>query len=169
MWSVYRYNSRGYNKDPPAHIHSQILFGPGEYLTPEFVEKYKITHVINCAQEEFSPSWFKQNNPTKYFCLNSIDSYDVEILSWYPKFKEIMNKFLNEMNENPIIIYVHCQAGMNRSGFLYLAFLVFEYNYNIEKLELSIIKQRPCALQNIAFRREIYDKYKEFILYKNYN
>jgi protein-tyrosine phosphatase len=61
-------------------------------------------------------------------------------------------------------VYVHCQAGINRSGFLVLAFLCLEKKFNIEQLELSIIKRRPCALTNKSFRNEIYKKVKDFLL-----
>ena len=58
-----RYSSRGYLIDPPALFHPYIMVGAGEMLTPAFVKKYEITHVINCAEEYDSPSWFKEKNP----------------------------------------------------------------------------------------------------------
>jgi hypothetical protein len=33
-----RYSSQGYQKDPPALFHPNILVGAGEMLTPAFVE-----------------------------------------------------------------------------------------------------------------------------------
>lgn len=164
MWSIWRYNSRGYNKDPPAQSHPKILFGPGEYLTPEFVQKYDINYVINCAQEEHSPTWFKEKFPKNYVCLNAVDSEHVNIFTWYPEFSKFMGDFLLGNGK----VYVHCQAGINRSGFLYLAYLSLEKNYDIESLELSIIKQRPCALSNKAFRQQVYQKVREKLLEDNY-
>jgi len=163
MWSVWRNNSRGYLKDPPAQIHPHILFGPGAYLTPEFVDKYKIKSVINCASEEHSPTWFKSGFPENYVCLEAIDSLDVQILSWYPRFSESMNKFLLQGT-----VYVHCQGGINRSGFLSLAYLCLEKKYNVKSLEMSIVRQRPCALTNKAFRKQIYEKVNEKLLEDNY-
>jgi protein-tyrosine phosphatase len=160
MWSPWRFNSRGYLKDPPAQHHPKILFGPGAYLTPEFAKQYNIKYVINCAQEEHSPTWFKTEFPENYVCLNAIDSLEVNIFTWYPKFYESMNKFLS-LDGN---VYVHCQAGINRSGFLYLAYLCLEEKYNIQVLEKSIIKQRPCALTN-----KVYEKVNEKLLEDNYN
>jgi protein-tyrosine phosphatase len=160
MWSPWRFNSRGYLKDPPAQHHPKILFGPGAYLTPEFAKQYNIKYVINCAQEEHSPTWFKTEFPENYVCLNAEDSESVQILKWYPKFSKSMNTFL----EGKGCVYVHCQAGINRSGFLYLAYLCLEHKYNIQVLEKSIIKQRPCALTNKAFRKQVYQKVSD-----NYN
>jgi protein-tyrosine phosphatase len=163
MWNVWRNNSRGYNKDPPAQVHPQILFGPGEYLTPEFVEKYKIKSVINCATEEFSPTWFKSSFPNNYVCINAIDSFTVNIFTWYPQFCQSMNYFLPKGT-----VYVHCQAGINRSGFLSLAYLCIEHKYHIKSLELSIVRQRPCALTNKEFRKQVYEKVNEKLLEDNY-
>lgn len=154
MWSIWRFNSRGYNKDPPVQVHPKILFGPGEYLTPEFVQKHDITHVINCAQEEYSPSWFKEKHPENYCCINAIDSYTVKILDWYSRFKLMLDIYIEE----PGVTYVHCQAGINRSGFLVMAYLVFEKKFDAHALEKMIIKKRPCALTNNSFRNEIYEK-----------
>jgi hypothetical protein len=156
MFSVWRFNSRGYNKDPAVRVDSKVIFGPGEYLTPEFQQKYQITHVINCAEERYSPSWFKEKFPHNYVCLNAVDSHSVKILDWYPKFRETMDLFLAEG-----VVYVHCQAGINRSGFLVMAYLVNEKGHNLRVLENSIIKRRPCALTNSSFRAELYQKEAE--------
>ena len=152
--NIWRYNTRGYNKDPAVQVHPKLLFGPGEYLTPEFQSKHNISHVINCAQEEYSPSWFKYLNQEKYFCLDAIDSFDVKILSWYSKFKEIVDKFLE--SEECTNIYIHCQAGINRSGFLTLMYVCSELNYPLKKTELQMVRKRPCSLTNSSFRKEIY-------------
>jgi len=165
MLSPWRYNSKGCLKDPPAQQHPRILFGPGAYLTREFAKEYNIKHVINCAQEEYSPTWFKTEFSENYVCLNAIDSENVEILKWYPDFSKFMKIFLSKSGS----IYVHCQAGINRSGFLYLAYLCLEQNFNIQNLEKAIIKQRPCALTNKAFRRQVYQKVAEKLLDDNYN
>jgi len=150
-----RMKSRGFNKDYPVQIES-LIFGPGEYLTPEFQTKYNITHVINCAQEEFSPTWFKTMFPNNYICLNAYDTYTVNILDWYPTFKETITEWqkLSECKN----IYIHCHAGMNRSGFLFLAYFCFEKLYDYEDTELYIIKKRPCALLNMKFRDDIIKK-----------
>lgn len=133
MFSIWRYNSRGYNRDPAVFVDSNIIFGPGEYLTPEFQQQNKITHVINCAEEQYSPSWFKEKFPHNYVCLNAIDSHTVKILDWYPEFKKAMDMFLVEG-----VVYVHCQAGINRSGFLVLAYMVKEKVITFKFLKTSL-------------------------------
>ena len=150
-----RRNSRGWNVDPPAYIHSRILFGPGVYLTPEFLEKHSITHVINCAFDGDSPLWFRQTYPTKYKCLEAMDSLNVSIIGWYPMFERTIHQFLRE--EGSKCVYIHCQAGMNRSGFLALAFACHRLNMDFQSAVAVILRQRPCALMNPAFYKQVYE------------
>ncbi len=145
-----------YIQQPPAFFHPRILVGPGVFLTPAFVEKYSITHVINCAHDEFSPPWWRMRNPTKYEVINAIDSTDVNILSWYPLFEEVMQKFLREGSG---MIYVHCQAGMNRSASLALAYCGHHFHVDTKELIESVRRQRPCILQNRTF----IDQVEEFV------
>lgn len=143
-------------RDPPAFFHPRILVGPGAFLTPYFAQKHEITHVINCANDEHSPSWWRTVNPTKYKVLNAIDSVSVNILEWYPEFEKTMKEFLREGDG---VVYVHCQAGMNRSGSLALAYTCKNLGMEFDELVASVKKQRPCLLQNPVFMNQV----KEFI------
>jgi hypothetical protein len=147
-----RARSRGYKIDPPVLLHSMILVGSGEMLTPEFQQKWNITHVINCAENEMCPSWFPNKYPANYTCLNAVDSLDVNITSWYPKFKQIMQQYLRD---NCSKVFVHCQCGINRSMFLALMFVCDVFGYEYTNTERNIITVRPCALTNPAFRNQV--------------
>ena len=150
---AYRLKSRGYQKDPPALIHPCILIGAGEMLTPNFQKKYGITHVINCAEDDKCPSWFKNMYPERYHCIGAKDSLTVNILSWYPEFRECMKDFLKHKESKTI--YVHCQCGINRSAFLALMFVCDVFSYPFDSAYLSILSQRPCALTNSSFLNQI--------------
>ena len=145
--------SRGWMVDPPAFIHPRILFGSGMALTPEFAKKYSITHVLNCAFDQDSPTWFRNEFPHNYRCLNAIDSFEVNILDWYNSFETNMQAFLRD--ENCINIYVHCQCGINRSGFLCLNFMIKRLKLDLDDSIKAILSQRPCALTNTSFLHEI--------------
>jgi hypothetical protein len=145
----YRRNSQGWQKDPVASVHPLILFGAGETLTPEFVKKYGITHVINCAFPEDSPSWFSSKFPENYECLCAVDSLDEDITRWYSQFEFVMNNFLRSRDATKI--YVHCQCGINRSGFLTLIYICKKFGYEFDLAVRSIVKQRPCALTNPSY------------------
>jgi hypothetical protein len=153
--SGFRRRSKGWEKDPVAYIHSRILFGPGSYITDEFLTTHNITHVINCAFEQDSPSWFKMAYPENYKCLNSPDSLDANILDWYVEFEKTIHAFLRDKNSRNI--YVHCQCGINRSGFLCLAFMCKRLSIDFFTGVKTILTQRPCALTNPQYKRQVYE------------
>jgi len=149
----------GWESDPPAMIHPNILFGKGDALTLQFVTDKRITHVINCAQEEDSPAWFRKAFPQNYICLDAIDSLNADITSWYPEFSTAMNRFLHDKDSQ--VIYVHCQCGINRSGFLIVLYACLRFGFPLVSTVQSIIKQRPCALTNPAFRLQVAEYIKK--------
>lgn len=145
-----------YLRQPPAWFHTRILVGAGTFLRPAFIQQHRITHVINCAFHEDSPTWFREVFPDKYVCLEAIDSANQNILNWYPKFEETMQRFLREGNGT---VYVHCQAGINRSAFLALVYVCKNFNMNIDSLMVVTKRQRPCMFSNSTFRKQV----EEFI------
>jgi hypothetical protein len=149
-----RYSSRGYLKDAPALFHPYILVGAGESLTPEFTKKHNITHVINCAQEADSPSWFKDKNPDKYYCINAVDSLHANILEWYPEFKATLKQFIQDPTS--MKVFVHCQCGINRSAFLALMYVCDVFKFPLSATEMSVLKQRPCMMTNSSFRQQVF-------------
>lgn len=152
-YKSYRRYSLGWNRDPAAKVHPRISFGPGFYLTEGFVEKHNITHVINCAFDADSPSWFKSRYPERYACIEAEDSLHSNILDWYFEFEDIMRRFLKDRSCK--MIYVHCQAGVNRSGFLTLLFACNHFRYDYESCVNCILSQRPCALQNPVYQIQV--------------
>jgi protein-tyrosine phosphatase len=130
------------------------LVGAGEMLTPAFVKKYEITHVINCAEEVVSPTWFKAANPDKYYCINAVDDLHANILKWYTEFKAILRLYLQDPTSKKI--FVHCQCGINRSAFLALMYVCDVFKFPLEMTELSVLKQRPCMMTNTSFRQQVF-------------
>lgn len=149
---AYRLKSRGYQKDPPALIHPVIMVGAGEMLTPKFQQQYGITHVINCAEDDKCPSWFKHKYPEKYHCIGAIDSLDKNILDWYPEFREVMRDFLNDKCKR---IFVHCQCGINRSAYLTLMYLCDVFNFSFDRTFFAMLNQRPCMFTNPVFYKQL--------------
>lgn len=145
-----------YAQQPPAWFHTRILVGPGEYLRAGFVDQHRITHVINCAFDVDSPAWFRRMYPTKYVSLSAYDGIQYNILSWFPAFENAMKTFLRDGNGT---VYVHCQAGINRSAFLALAYVAKNFHIDLHALIDSTKRQRPCMFTNPAFRIQV----EEFI------
>ena len=142
-----------YLRQPPAYFHPRILVGPGSVLTPPFVRKYGISHVINCAFPGDSPPWFRDVSPTRYVCLCAPDSPHHNILDWYPLFEETLQRFLRETSHG--VVYVHCQAGINRSAFLALTYVCRKFYGDGETELVALKRQRPCMFQNQVYRRQV--------------
>jgi protein-tyrosine phosphatase len=147
--------SKGWQNDPPAKVYTNIMFGPGMYLSPGFVKYHNITHVINCAFDQDSPKWFREKYPDNYMCIEALDSLEEDIRKWYPKFEETLNSFLRDPTSNNI--YIHCQCGINRSGFLALIFVCKRFNFSFKMASDTILKQRPCALTNLSYKQQVID------------
>ena len=151
--TVFRGQSKGFQNDPPARLHPNIMFGAGVMLTDGFIQKHKITHIINCAFPQDCPEWVQKNFEDKYVCLQAIDSLEADITKWYPMFAFFMDQFLKDNKCE--MIYVHCQAGINRSGFLTLLYCCDKFEYAFIPTCKSIVKQRPCALRNYVFFQQV--------------
>ena len=147
--------TKGFMGDPPALIHPMILIGAGAMLTPEFVSKHKISHIINCAEHEMCPSWVPSAFPKKYVFLEAVDSEHVNILDWYPEFRSTMQKYLQDPECTRV--FVHCQCGINRSAYLALTYVCDIFKYKYFDARASIKDQRPCALSNVAFSDQVFE------------
>lgn len=145
-----------YLRYPAAWFYSRILVGPGVFLTQRFVAEHNITHVINCASSYDSPEWFQDHFCERYACLNAVDSLSANILDWYPIFEETLHRFLRQGSG---VVYVHCQAGMNRSGSLALAYVCKNFHLPFDEVVTAVRRQRPVLLQNTVFMNQV----KEFI------
>jgi protein-tyrosine phosphatase len=137
---------------PAAFVYPRILVGAGSQLTPTFCQTYRITHVINCAYNEASPAWFRSNFPTKYKCINALDSETANILDWYPEFEKTLHQFLNDGDG---VVYVHCQMGINRSAYLAIAYVCKRFHLNLDMIVKNMRTQRPCVCQNKAYMEQV--------------
>jgi hypothetical protein len=145
-----------YLRCPAAWFYPRILVGAGAFLTQRFAAEMNITHVINCADDGACPEWFSDRYPERYLCLDAIDSPYVTILDWYPKFEAKLREFLRSGSG---VVYVHCQAGMNRSGSLALAYVCKNFHLPLDEVVVATQRQRPVLFQNRVFMNQV----KEFI------
>jgi len=152
----HRRRSRGFVHDPVANAFPRIWIGDGGRLSPSFMSAFNITHIINCADESACPSNIKTNiDPKRYTCLGALDSLHVNIFKWYPMFKSAMDAYLRDPACKGV--YVHCQAGMNRSAFLAAAYIIRTFGVSFSDCIQRIVSQRPCVMTNPAFQVQLID------------
>ena len=136
-----------------AVVHPSILVGAGIDCTESFVAHYHITHVINCAFPDDCPSWVPSRFGPKYTCIEAEDGLDVDLFRWYPLFRSTLTKYLQDPTR--VRIFIHCQLGINRSMFLTLAYVCELFGYPYDTTVRSIRQQRPQALRNTSFAKQV--------------
>jgi protein-tyrosine phosphatase len=86
--------------------------------------------------------------------MNAQDTLETDIIrDFYPKFEETMDRYLRDPRCRKV--YVHCQAGMNRSAALAIAYVHRRFGIPMMKLIESTVRQRPCILTNTSFQRQL--------------
>lgn len=159
IWDKYTRVSRGWRLDPIARVHPRIFLGSANSVDILTFHNFNITHAINCAHPEDSSRWFLTEYPERYVCLDAEDSSTFDITSVYPLFEAKMNEFL--ANPECKNIYVHCQAGINRSAFLLLMYMCIKFQFKIEAVAKNILLQRPCCFRNMKFREQVVNYIKK--------
>ena len=150
----YRNRSRGPVYDPIASVFDRILLGPGLHMTPRFMAIYSVTNIINCADPGACPQWAQRHLGPRYVCMDAEDTLETEIIrDFYPQFETTMDSFLRDPRCRKV--YVHCQAGMNRSAALAIAYVHRRFGVPMLKLIDSVARQRPCILTNTSFQRQL--------------
>ena len=146
----YRHLSKGFAHDPIATVYPRILLGPGFVLSPTFVKTRQITHVINCAEDDACPLGLRLALGPRYACMNATDDATDIIAKHYSAFEATMDRFLRDpMCHN---VYVHCQAGMNRSATLAVAYVVRRFRTKLQLVVENTARQRPCIMTNPYFQ-----------------
>ncbi len=146
-----RPRSRGPYYDPVSTPFRQIIVGDAYRLTPLFMKSFGITHVINCADHAVCPLKLPEN---RYVCIGAQDTENVHLFkTWYAKFKEAMDRFLEDPECTNI--YVHCQAGINRSAFLAAGYIHDRFKVPIDRCVERMVRQRPCVMTNAQFLKQL--------------
>jgi hypothetical protein len=143
--------------DPIANPFHRIWVGNGGRLTDDFMKAFSITHILNCAEDNACPSNIKASLPeNRYTCINAVDSVDVQLFkTWYPTFKDALDKYLKDPSCKGV--YIHCQAGMNRSAFMAAAYVIKTFGVPLGVCVSQMVAQRPCVMTNTAFQSQLID------------
>lgn len=68
----------------------------------------------------------------------------------YPAFEAAMDAYLRDPACKNV--YVHCQAGMNRSATLVIAYVFKRFRVEFAYLINHVARQRPCIMTNAHFQ-----------------
>ena len=146
----YRPLSKGFLHDRIALVYPRILLGPGG-MSPTFIKTQNITHVLNCAEENACPPALSAHLGARgYACMDARDDETNILDSHYARFETAMDRFLRDPSCRNV--YVHCQAGMNRSATLVIAYLVRRFRAPLHGVVEHVARQRPCILTNVHFQ-----------------
>ena len=159
LWEKYRRNSKGWKLDSLAIVHPRIVVGSANNVDLYTLATYNITHVVNCAEDRITSEWFKAEFPDRIACINALDRQTEDITKWYPLFESSMNKFLSDSECKTI--YVHCECGINRSGFLTLIYMCLKFGCSIETVVKSMLIQRPCMFTNTEYQKQAIEYIKK--------
>jgi protein-tyrosine phosphatase len=151
-WAIHKLRSRGFESDNHVVLFPNMIVANGFRLTTSFAAVHNITHVINCASDEFSPLWFRKVNPDKYVSIGALDSPDSDIIEWYPKFEETMNKFLADPSVKAI--FVHCQCGINRAPIMASIYCAKKLKKPFMEVANAVAGVRPCVFTNMVYVRQ---------------
>ena len=72
------------------------------------------------------------------------------IAKHYDAFETAMDTYLRDPACKNV--YVHCQAGMNRSATLVMAYVVKRFRVQLQYLVNHVARQRPCIMTNPHFQ-----------------
>ena len=78
------------------------------------------------------------------------DFTKITVTDFMPAFEAAMDAYLRD----PVCknIYVHCQAGMNRSATLVVAYVFKRFRVDFAYLINHVARQRPCVMTNLHFQ-----------------
>jgi hypothetical protein len=147
--------SRGPFLDPPLSFYNgRVLLGPGAFLqSPVFVRSRRITHIINVGEADACPGWVQRSFGARYTHIPCYDNATEQIFEKYPAFEKTLNTYLKQGG----VVYVHCQAGMNRSATLLVGYVAKQSGSPLESIVHHAVRQRPCILMNPFFNKQLID------------
>jgi hypothetical protein len=89
------------------------------------------------------------------------DMYEVEVSLWEPirdgppapslEWLRRMVEFIDTQRQAERTVYVHCAAGVSRSGMVSTAYLMYEHNWTRDQALEFVQSKRPIVLPNPAF------------------
>ena len=132
----------------------------GDYVAAsdeEYLKKFNITSVVNCAKEITS-----DYKDLKFLELKLMDDPEEAII---PKF-EVAYRFIkkNLKNKNTNIL-IHCAAGASRSAALVAFYMMKEKKWDYDSCLSYMVARRPVVDPNTGYANQLRDYYYRYIIY----
>jgi hypothetical protein len=158
MFSTLKYY---YNVDFSNQICRNIWLGNFiDSSNSDFISKNNINVIINCSKD--LPFFFSEDEVAYRYRIPVDDDkqeHSLYIMYLYlPKIVEIIKSHVAK-NHN---IYIHCHAGMQRSACVVAAYLIAEYDMDLETSYNYIKSLRPIAFTpQINFKKSLEKYYSD--------
>ena len=136
-------------------ITNGLYLGPHN-VTADQLRDVGVTHVIRLLPRDFQGGdtfgydvfdWPKQNELVTY--IN-----DTPLEKIMPSVKLYVKSIINIIKEGGVV-YVHCMAGISRSGSVVIGYIMNKYHMKAEDALAFVRERRPCVNPNRGFTDEL--------------
>ena len=119
----------------------------------EMLQKYGITHVVNCAAD-YSANYFDKTIQYKKYHLKDHVREQIECI-----FYDAIS-FIEDARKSHGKVYVHCVQGVSRSATICLAYLIYKDKMTFNEGLTYLKERRPIANPNMTFIAQLICFYK---------
>jgi protein-tyrosine phosphatase len=153
----------------PAHIMDHVYLGNKQDANNiRLLKRLKISHVLNCAASPES-RYDGSKNPyaeegIKYLGIEAFDTVQYPILMHFHQALGFIDTCLKEGGR----VLVHCEMGVNRSGAIYVAYMMVHENISLLQAIRQVKFERPVLLCNEGFQMQLIDfaRQRELLYHK---
>ncbi len=144
----------------PCH---QPQTGPTEILPGVYLGSYRdasnipklnllgISHVVNCAALSCRCPYNEYSGIYGYKEIEANDVEDYDMMQHFPDVKA----FIDEARDQGGKVLIHCAMGINRSGLIYVAYMMIEQQMDLLQVVRLVKDQRRHLLANHSFQRQL--------------
>lgn len=134
----------------PYKVFDHLYWGNAKVAADiNLLQRLKITHVVNTCGEACQVDY--SSSGIKTLSINALDSSDYQMT-------QHIKKVYNYIESSRIAkgkVYLHCQAGVNRSGFLITTYVMQHKKMDLVAAIKYCLKKRGVYLTNDNFLEQI--------------
>ena len=139
----------------PAEICPHLYLGSMHHARDrQMLVSLGITHVLNCAAESVKTGqqYYQQSGVNHYKEFAAEDCKDYDVMQ---HFEEMLN-FVNEAKAQGGKVFIHCEAGVNRSGSLCIAYAMVDQKMPLLASAMHCKERRGRICTNKAFQFQLF-------------